>query len=541
MTVPAPDAAAGPRGPMQRFLDLPIAAKMVSAVGLLAIVFFVVGGSGAIFLWHAGVNESAIAARTAVSDQLSAIAAGQLRSHVLAEQAARTTDIAERTTLVQRWGDEDQELQTLIDQVDVDSQQWSQFLAAWDAWGEVRDQTVVPALDAGDLAAATEALGAPPADTDAAAAPLALVQGEVQDQVGAILASGRKEIQIVITVLSASFVVGSVSSAWLTVFLARRVTRTLRNVEDSLSAMARGDLTTSVQVDSHDEAGRMAIALRGMQETLRTTIMEIKKAAVNVSGTADEIARANAQAAETTRGTSERAEVLADSADQVSRNVALVADGTSEVQQSIAEIATNAASAAEFAGEATTVATDANEQVARLGEASRKVGEVVSVITSIAQQTNLLALNATIEAARAGEAGQGFAVVAGEVKELAAETSQATQDVAGRIEAIQHETTGAVEAIEEITRIIASIDSYQTTIAAAVEEQASVTAEITRSVGAVAAGSESIAGSIGHVAESAGTSAQVVDAVERQVEGLAAVARRMQEAVAGYVCAREES
>jgi methyl-accepting chemotaxis protein len=134
--------------------------------------------------------------------------------------------------------------------------------------------------------------------------------------------------------------------------------------------------------------------------------------------------------------------------------------------------------------------------VTQLGESSRAIGDVVKVITSIAEQTNLLALNATIEAARAGEAGKGFAVVANEVKELAQETSKATEDIVRRVDAIQADTTGAIAAIARIDEVISQISDYQTTIASAVEEQTATTNEMSRSVSEAAQGSESIAASI---------------------------------------------
>ena len=129
-----------------------------------------------------------------------------------------------------------------------------------------------------------------------------------------------------------------------------------------------------------------------------------------------------------------------------------------------------------------------NETVAKLGTSSQEIGNVVKVITSIAEQTNLLALNATIEAARAGEAGKGFAVVANEVKELAQETARATEDIARRVEAIQGDTAGAVEAIGEIATIITSINDYQLTIASAVEEQTATTNEMARNVAEASTG-----------------------------------------------------
>ena len=128
---------------------------------------------------------------------------------------------------------------------------------------------------------------------------------------------------------------------------------------------------------------------------------------------------------------------------------------------------------------------------------------MIKVITSIAQQTNLLALNATIEAARAGEAGKGFAVVANEVKELAKQTAKATEDISRKIEAIQGDTHGAVEAIGQIGKIINQINDIQNTIASAVEEQTATTGEISRNVAEAAKGSTEIAQNITGVAQAA--------------------------------------
>uniref|UniRef100_UPI001F5B8208 methyl-accepting chemotaxis protein n=1 Tax=Nocardioides sp. XL1 TaxID=2003120 RepID=UPI001F5B8208 len=172
--------------------------------------------------------------------------------------------------------------------------------------------------------------------------------------------------------------------------------------------------------------------------------------------------------------------------------------------------------------------------VAKLGESSSEVGNVIKVINSIAEQTNLLALNATIEAARAGEAGKGFAVVANEVKELAQETARATEDISRRIEAIQADTGEAVVAIGEISGIIAQISDTQTTIASAVEEQTATTNEMSRNVAEAATGSADIAQTITGVARAATENTAAASSTSQAAEDLARMAADMQALVGRF-------
>jgi methyl-accepting chemotaxis protein len=187
---------------------------------------------------------------------------------------------------------------------------------------------------------------------------------------------------------------------------------------------------------------------------------------------------------------------------------------------SIKEIAKNATEAAKVATSAVKVAETANATVSKLGDSSTEIGQVIKVITSIAQQTNLLALNATIEAARAGEAGKGFAVVANEVKELAKETAKATEDISRKIEAIQADTKAAVDAIGTISEVINQINGISNTIATAVEEQNATTNEMARNVSEAARGSGEITSNISGVAEAATNTSRGADDTQKAAQQL---------------------
>lgn len=163
-------------------------------------------------------------------------------------------------------------------------------------------------------------------------------------------------------------------------------------------------------------------------------------------------------------------------------NVQTVASASAELSSSINEISAQAGSSSSIAQTASQEAHQTNEKVKGLAEAVQTIGNVVSLINDISDQTNLLALNATIEAARAGDAGKGFAVVASEVKNLANQTSQATEQISAQINTIQGETQDAVDAIQSIESIIGQITEVTTGIAAAVEEQGAATGEIAHNI-----------------------------------------------------------
>ncbi|MCA9058059.1 MAG: DUF3365 domain-containing protein [Planctomycetaceae bacterium] len=252
--------------------------------------------------------------------------------------------------------------------------------------------------------------------------------------------------------------------------------------------------------------------------TLRSVTSRISRSARSISTATRHLSSTSTDLDRGARNTSEEATAMATSATQLTANMQTVAAAIQEMGASVADIADSAAKASSVAGNAVEEADSTNQIIHRLGDSSNRIGDVIKVINSLAEQTNLLALNATIEAARAGEAGKGFAVVANEVKELATQTSNATQDIVRVVESIQEETKTAVHSVERIYSIISEINDAQHSIASAVEQQNATTSEIANSVHGVASASIDMSRRISSVSETSENTASQIKSSREHVE-----------------------
>ncbi len=246
-----------------------------------------------------------------------------------------------------------------------------------------------------------------------------------------------------------------------------------------------------------------------------------------VACAASELDSMAASMTSTASNTSTQATAVAAAAEEASVNVQTVASAAEQLASSIKEISEQVAGSSQLAHSAVGEVVQAKGQLDGSAQAGEKIEEVVILITNIAKQTNLLALNAAIEAARAGELGKGFAIVAHEIKSLANQTAEATQDIVAQVENIQNTTRMAADSFESVTDTINGLDKVAATVSAAVTQQEAATNEIAVSISQASDGTVEVNRNIELVtvaASKAGeASSQLLSAsseLSRQAEGL---------------------
>jgi methyl-accepting chemotaxis protein len=332
-----------------------------------------------------------------------------------------------------------------------------------------------------------------------------------------------------------TLVAATILSLLLAIATTRLIATPVREVGEVVRRIAAGDITNDdLVVRSSDEIGELALNINIMQKSLRKMIAAVFTSAERIATASEEFTSSNRQITANSVDASEQASVVSATTERLQQNLQTVATGTEEMSATIQDVAKNATESARVAGQAVLTAKNTNAAITKLGESSSQIGQVIKVITSIAQQTNLLALNATIEAARAGEAGKGFAIVANEVKELAKQTASATEDISKKIAAIQSDTKESVSAIAAIGGIIGHMNDITSTIAIAVEEQSATTNEISRNLSEAAKGSSEIAKNIEGVAQAAYSTSAGATGSQQAAETLANMSTELHELVSQF-------
>ncbi|MEQ1704886.1 MAG: methyl-accepting chemotaxis protein [Rickettsiales bacterium] len=352
---------------------------------------------------------------------------------------------------------------------------------------------------------------------------------QIEGKVAESVVSANNNLSVLLVVILAV----AVLSVLLTIVIIRSIILPMRNITNAMRELAVGNTNITLPTVSKTEIGEMAASMQVFVENKKTadnlaenelmeqatkqkrtekvemainSFQKIAFAAVEeVSKAAVELQSSSEGMAKTVGDADSKASDVASIASETSTNVQTVASAAEELSASIREISVQVSKSSGEASEAMQEVMKGEQFAGTLANAATEIGNVSDFIGNIASQINLLALNATIESARAGEAGKGFAVVASEVKNLATQTSKATDDIARQIANVQGIAKEMVSIIGSIKHVVNNVNEYSSTIAAAVEEQSAVTNEISRNMVVASSGMNSISHNIGDVKSATNT------------------------------------
>lgn len=523
---------------MKWFYNLKTAAKLISAFVIIALILAFIG-----FFGLSNLGKMSVSVDTMYSDNLvpinelsqAQISLEHLKVYIRDFYIATTS--AERDQLVQSI---QQERSTITDEINsysnsnLDENQkdeYKKIAPALQSYNNLVDQGV----QLGTAGKEDELRSLLTGDITKRAADLTtiftnLVQTEV-DSAQKAEAQGKNLYDSSRSTTVAVIIISLIISIGFGLFISQIIARPLNRVVGLVGRVAGGDLRETVDIDTKDEIGHLAIAINLMVQSLRKTVGGILASAESLAAASQQISASTEEIASGSASQASAAQTMNELFKELTiaiNSVAQSAEQASELSDKTMEIAQNGGKVIRSSIEGM---NQVNLQMSRLEEDSNKIGEIIEVIDDIADQTNLLALNAAIEAARAGDQGRGFAVVADEVRKLAERSSGATKQITSIIKGMQGNTQQSVkavsegvvmsqktgEAFESIITMVNNTAQKVTEIAAASEEQAAQTTEVMVSIESISQATEESAASSEETATTTQSLSQLADELNNSV------------------------
>jgi methyl-accepting chemotaxis protein I, serine sensor receptor len=509
------------------FDNMTIKSRLMLVVGMLSVLLMGIGGLGLY-----GINQSNDGLKTVYEDRtipaidlglvldrmqrvrLNAVMAANLRSETVARERAgmNAQRDAEISDTWQKYI-----VTTLTPEEERLANAWQQ---QWQVYKESRERTMNFAL-AGDFdaAIANATNDAAPKFDDVHETIFSLIglQGNVAAQE---YAEAQSNFNTIFMVTSVAVAVGVILAVVIGMMLIRAIVGPINEAVSVANAVASGDLTSRIEVNSNNETGRLMQALRQMNDNLVDLVSKVRSGTDSIYTASSEIASGNSDLSQRTEEQASSLEETASSMEELTSTVRQNADNARQANQL-------ASGASEVAVRGGTVVGQVVQTMSAINDSSKKIVDIISVIDGIAFQTNILALNAAVEAARAGEQGRGFAVVATEVRTLAQRSAAAAKEIKELI-------GNSVSKVEDGTRLVDEAGATMNEIVNSVKRVTDIMAEISAASQEQSSGIEQVNQAVTQMDEVTQQNAALVEEAAAAAESMQEQAHALSQAVAVF-------
>ncbi len=560
-----------------------ISARLYAIVSLIVLTVGAVAVTGALSMRQVG-NELAEIAHEDMPllEKVSAIAIHQAQQTVLLEKILRAAGLSQGVEIQRATGDflelaagvdreikEGEEIAAHAADMAHDDAARAEFNHVLDVLKKVETghmdfdkhaAELMKAVADGDIAVASAMVASIEGESEALNHELQALQIELERFTEEATVRALDHEKTGLALMIGIAVVGSVAGIGAGVLIGRGISRPVIGLAGVMDRMGHGSRDEAITwSDRKDEIGSMARSVSTFQDGLREADRlsaerlaeseekarrgEQRKQAIaefdaviseiveNVSTGAVQLKTSSNSLADLASDADLKADAVAAASEELSANIESVASAADELSAAIGEISAQASETYRSAVSASEKVQISTETIEKLAQSTQEIGDVALLIQEIAERTNLLALNATIESARAGEAGKGFAVVAHEVKELAAQTQQATERISAQIAAVQGDAQSAVGAVREIGEAVANLSAISESIAAAVEEQTAATGEIARNIDQASQATSEVASNITAVSTASKETNSASTRINTTADGLSDRSRVLHDSV----------